>query len=80
VNIQKAVAVEFCHLIGVDPNGNRGGRVGAPLNWEDRLQDAETLINLVRSYGEKDAPKINWRDDPEAFVEDDEPQVGRDYA
>lgn len=24
--------------------------------------------------------KTNWRDDPNAIVEDDEPQVGRDYA
>ena len=24
--------------------------------------------------------KINWRDDPDAIVEDDEPQIGRDYA
>lgn len=23
---------------------------------------------------------INWRDDPDAIVEDDEPMVGRDYA
>ena len=23
---------------------------------------------------------INWRDDPSAIVEDDEPQIGRDYA
>ena len=23
---------------------------------------------------------INWRDDPDAVVEDDEPQIGRDYA
>ena len=23
---------------------------------------------------------INWRDDPAAIVEDDEPQIGRDYA
>lgn len=23
---------------------------------------------------------INWRDDPTAIVEDDEPMVGRDYA
>ena len=54
MNIQKAVAVEFCHLIGVNPHGNRGGRFGAPLNWEDRLQDAETLIKLVRTYDKKE--------------------------
>jgi hypothetical protein len=24
--------------------------------------------------------KINWRDNPDAIVEDDEPQIGRDYA
>lgn len=23
---------------------------------------------------------INWRDDPDAIVEDDEPMIGRDYA
>jgi hypothetical protein len=26
------------------------------------------------------AQPINWRDDPAAIVEDDEPMVGRDYA
>ena len=27
----------------------------------------------------KEPKPINWRDDPDAIVEDDEPQIGRDY-
>jgi hypothetical protein len=30
--------------------------------------------------GDASPKPINWRDDPSAIVEDDDPQVGRDYA
>jgi hypothetical protein len=44
-----------------------------------------TLIEIVatiraRKGGAAQPAPINWRDDPSAIVEDDEPQIGRDYA
>lgn len=36
-------------------------------------------IRALPDTEEGEAP-INWRDDPDAIVEDDEPQIGRDYS
>jgi hypothetical protein len=47
-----------------------------PAVNDDRLNKA-----VVALKGGDASPKpINWRDDPSAIVEDDDPQVGRDYA
>jgi hypothetical protein len=42
--------------------------------------DVALGIMLKPVAGAAQPDKINWRDDPDAFVEDDEPQIGRDYA
>lgn len=36
------------------------------------------IVGLILGLGPR--RRINWRDDPGAIVEDDEPQIGRDYA
>jgi hypothetical protein len=42
---------------------------------------ASTLVAQPEQVaGAAQPDKINWRDDPDAIVEDDEPQIGRDYA
>ncbi len=40
------------------------------------------LVRPGMMWAETPTPdnQINWRDDPDAIVEDDEPMVGRDYA
>jgi hypothetical protein len=42
--------------------------------------DVALGIMLKPVAGAAQPDKINWRDDPDAIVEDDEPQNGRDYA
>jgi hypothetical protein len=42
--------------------------------------DVALGIMLKPVAGAAQPDKINWRDDPDAIVEDDEPQIGRDYA
>jgi hypothetical protein len=38
----------------------------------------EEIVCIRADFAEPEA-KINWRDDQDAIVEDDEPQIGRDY-
>lgn len=41
---------------------------------------AAISTRAARSAPAKEGDRINWRNDPDAIVEDDEPQIGRDYA
>ena len=43
------------------------------------LTAAAMIEAQARELARLTGPKINWRDDPTAIVEDDEPQTGRDY-
>lgn len=38
------------------------------------------ITKTVQDWHALSKQPINWRDDPDAIVEDDEPQIGRDYA
>lgn len=49
MNLEKAVAREFCHLIGEDPERQISRSDRAPL-WESRLTDARILIDLVKKH------------------------------
>lgn len=51
---------------------------GADLSDEDSRAIWAAGEHLKSFAGDPDA--INWRDDPAAIVEDDEPQAGRGYA
>lgn len=42
--------------------------------------DANIIRRLCHRADEFSTEPINWRDDPDAIVEDDEPMIGRDYA
>ena len=42
--------------------------------------DANIIRGLCHRAEELSPTPINWRDDPDAIVEDDEPMIGRDYA
>lgn len=52
---------------------------GAELSDDDARAVFDAGKHLCAFAGDPDAP-INWRDDPDAIVEDDEPLIGRDYA
>lgn len=51
---------------------------GADLSDDDTRAIWDAGEHLKSFAGTTDP--INWRDDPAAIVEDDEPMVGRDYA
>ena len=53
-------------------------------SWHDDLAAAQARAQAAYQTAALEPAvqpnKINWRDDPAAIVEDDEPQIGRDYA
>ena len=51
---------------------------GAELSDDDSRAIWDAGEHLKSFAGDPEA--INWRDDPEAIIEDDEPMIGRDYA
>lgn len=53
-------------------NSDLYGQGDMKLVWVD---EGDLSVQQFRSA----ALPINWRDDPEAIVEDDEPMIGRDY-
>jgi hypothetical protein len=46
----------------------------------DEIARLRAEVERLRMIIAARTAKINWRDDPDAIVEDDEPQIGRDYA
>ena len=49
--------------------------------WRELAPDRDEFVAPAGLAAlEVPAVKINWRDDPDAIVEDDEPHIGRDYA
>ena len=54
-----------------------GRRVFRTLDTAKAAAQADYDLSALEPAVQPD--KINWRDDPDAIVEDDEPQIGRDY-
>lgn len=58
----------------------------ALYRWEDwDVADMASAVKVIQAAAALPADAgegmpINWRDEPTAIVEDDEPQIGRDYA
>ena len=51
--------------------------------YDNKVGARRTIIDALKTANQAKVPqdtKINWGNDPDAIVEDDEPQIGRDYA
>ena len=49
------------------------------LEYISDSMERHGALEAIRALPAVQPDKINWRDDPDAIVEDDEPQIGRDY-
>lgn len=57
---------------------NCGATTG--YSYGDHVRRWNTRADLAAYDAAPTPSKINWGNDPEAIVDDDEPQIGRDYA
>lgn len=70
-----------CKCCGATPRVMSGGPGCAWIKCECGMETTDgSLPRVLAIWNRTPSSSINWRDDPAAIVEDDEPMVGRDYA
>lgn len=79
----KCAALSYANDYGPLCAANRGENAAQEAladNLISKLRQVGLRIDFIRPVQTEPELEINWRDDPGAIVEDDEPQIGRDYA
>ena len=70
---------QTAEIVGLPPATVHRFRTGQDVHLSTAVKMLPVL-GVCPCCGRQTTNAINWRDDPDAIVEDDEPQIGRDYA